>query len=63
MVITNTPETTMRQTTLNTKTQAQPAFELNAAARDLVAAMPIVILFNAIRAAFQRSASNARIAL
>lgn len=53
----------MSQTTLNTKPQAQPAFELNAAARDLVAAMPIVIFFNAIRAAFQRSAGKARVAL
>ena len=63
MVVTNTPETTMSQTTLNTKTQAQPAFELNAAARDLVAAMPIVIFFNAVRAAFQRSAGKPRVSL
>ncbi|CAN5386814.1 hypothetical protein BH11PSE9_BH11PSE9_11420 [soil metagenome] len=52
----------MSQTTLNSKVQAQPAFELNAAARELVAAMPIVIFFEAIRAAFQRSAGKARVA-
>ncbi|CAN5915770.1 hypothetical protein BH11PSE8_BH11PSE8_22570 [soil metagenome] len=32
----------MSQSTLNAKVPAQPAFELNAAARGLVAAMPIV---------------------
>ncbi len=53
----------MSQTTLNTKAPAQPAFELNASALDLVAAMPIVIFFNAVRAAFQRSAGKARVAL
>jgi hypothetical protein len=38
---------------LNSKSfKSAPAFEINATVRELVAAMPIVLFYNAVRAAF-----------
>ena len=43
---------------LNSKSfKPAPTLEINATLRDLVAAMPIVLFFNAVRAAFSGSAS------
>ena len=47
-------------TALNSKSfKSAPTLEVNATLRDLVAAMPIVLFFNAVRAAFSGSASAA----
>ena len=46
---------------LNSKSfKSAPTLEINATLRDLVAAMPIVLFFNAMRAAFSGSTSAAR---
>lgn len=48
-------------TALNSKSfKPAPTLEINATLRDLVAAMPIVLLFNAVRAAFSGAATTAR---
>ena len=45
---------------LNSKSfKSAPTLEINATLRDLVAAMPIVLFFNAVRTAFSGSASRA----
>lgn len=45
---------------LNSKSfKSAPALEINATLRDLVAAMPIVLFVNAVRAAFSGSTSAA----
>ncbi|MDP9126065.1 MAG: hypothetical protein M3N82_15945 [Pseudomonadota bacterium] len=47
-------------TALNSKSfKSAPTLEVNATMRELVAAMPIVLFFNAVRAAFAGSASAA----
>ena len=44
---------------LNSKSfKSAPTFEVNATLRDLVAAMPIVLLVNAVRAAFAGSTTT-----
>ena len=45
---------------LNSKSfKSAPAIEVNATVRELVAAMPIVLLFNAVRTAFSGSGRRA----
>ena len=45
---------------LNSKSfKSAPTLEINATLRDLVAAMPIVLFVNAVRAAFSGSTSTA----
>jgi hypothetical protein len=46
-------------TALNSKSfKSAPTLEVNATLRDLIAAMPIVLLFNAVRAAFSGSTTS-----
>ena len=47
-------------TALNSKSfKSAPTFEVNATVRELIAAMPIVLFFNAVRTAFSGSKSRA----
>ena len=47
---------------LNSKSfKSAPAIEVNATVRELVAAMPIVLFFNAVRAAFSGSTRRASV--
>ena len=44
---------------LNSKSfKSAPTLEINATLRDLIAAMPIVLFFNAVRAAFSGSPTS-----
>ena len=46
-------------TALNSKSfKSTPALEVNATVRELIAAMPIVLFFNAVRTAFAGSKST-----
>ena len=47
-------------TALNSKSfKSTPALEVNATVRELIAAMPIVLFFNAVRTAFAGSKTRA----